>query len=149
VPTETLQWPASITVSTPQGVPFGRKGKEASMSKYRAVGHRYLSMCWRAHRLGREQAAEQWAIRFTDNVDVVYELGCAVDGHGSQTDEATGGSDDEEADEETATTTKPMPPAVTAQAMAPRHPHWTGPCSCFWPHRSSSRLVATYTRARC
>jgi hypothetical protein len=32
VPTETLQWLASITSMTPSGMPFGRKGKEESMS---------------------------------------------------------------------------------------------------------------------
>lgn len=66
VPTETLQWLASITAANPSGVPFGRKGKEASMSKYRSVGHRYLSFCWRAYRIGREEAFERWAVRFTD-----------------------------------------------------------------------------------
>ncbi|CAG9950090.1 unnamed protein product [Clonostachys rosea f. rosea IK726] len=66
VPTETLQWLGSITAANPSGVPFGRKGKEASMSKYRSVGHRYLSFCWRAHRIGREEAYERWAVRFTD-----------------------------------------------------------------------------------
>lgn len=66
VPTETLQWLASITAANPSGVPFGRKGKEASMSKYRSVGHRYLSFCWRAYRIGREEAFKRWAIRFTD-----------------------------------------------------------------------------------
>ncbi|KAI3573140.1 hypothetical protein IWW34DRAFT_636246 [Fusarium oxysporum f. sp. albedinis] len=45
VPTETLQWLASVTATNPSGMPFGSKGKEASMSKYRSVGHRYLSFC--------------------------------------------------------------------------------------------------------
>jgi superfamily II DNA helicase RecQ len=79
VPTETLQWLASITATSPSGMPFGRKGKEASMSKYRSVGHRYLSFCWRAYRIGRKEAFERWAIRFTDEQwsllrDVVDEL---------------------------------------------------------------------------
>ncbi|KAI3573486.1 hypothetical protein IWW34DRAFT_855654 [Fusarium oxysporum f. sp. albedinis] len=39
VPTETLQWLASVTATTPSGMPFGRMGKEASMSKYQSVGH--------------------------------------------------------------------------------------------------------------
>ncbi|KAH7233815.1 uncharacterized protein BKA55DRAFT_742558 [Fusarium redolens] len=56
VPTETLQWLASITATGPSGMPFGRKGKEASMSKYRSVGHCYLSCCWRLYRIGREEA---------------------------------------------------------------------------------------------
>lgn len=47
-------------------MPFSRKGKEASISKYRSVSHRYLSFCWRAHRIRREEAYERWAVRFTD-----------------------------------------------------------------------------------
>ncbi|EXK25161.1 hypothetical protein FOMG_18164 [Fusarium oxysporum f. sp. melonis 26406] len=66
VPTETLQWLASITATSPSGVPFGRKGKEASMTKYRSVGHRYLSFCWRSYRIGREEAFRRWAVQFTD-----------------------------------------------------------------------------------
>ncbi|KAK2684833.1 hypothetical protein QWA68_016741 [Fusarium oxysporum] len=66
VPTESLQWLASITATSPSGVPFGRKGKEASMTKYRSVGHRYLSFCWRSYRIGREEAFRRWAVQFTD-----------------------------------------------------------------------------------
>jgi hypothetical protein len=60
-------------------MPFGRKGKEASMSKYRSVGYRYLSFCWRVYCIGREEAFERWAICFTDEQwsllrDVVDEL---------------------------------------------------------------------------
>ncbi|KAI3572913.1 hypothetical protein IWW34DRAFT_837925 [Fusarium oxysporum f. sp. albedinis] len=66
VPTETLQWLNSISSVTPSGVPFGRKGKEESMSQYKSVGHRYLSFCWKAYRIGRKEAFERWAIRFTD-----------------------------------------------------------------------------------
>ncbi|OBS16938.1 hypothetical protein FPOA_12490 [Fusarium poae] len=36
------------------------------MSQYRSVGHRYLSFCWKAHRIGRKEAFERWAVRFTD-----------------------------------------------------------------------------------
>jgi hypothetical protein len=66
VPTETLQWLASITSTTPADTPFSREGKEASMIKYRSVGHRYLGFCWRAYRIGREEALKRWAVRFTD-----------------------------------------------------------------------------------
>jgi hypothetical protein len=66
VPTETLQWLNSISSVTPNGVPFGRKGKEESMSQYKSVGHRYLSFCWKACRIGRKEAFERWAVRFTD-----------------------------------------------------------------------------------
>ncbi|EXK76427.1 hypothetical protein FOQG_18829 [Fusarium oxysporum f. sp. raphani 54005] len=66
VPTETLQWLGSITSMTPSGVPFGRKGKEESMSQYKSVGHRYLSFCWKAYRIGRKEAFQCWAVRFTD-----------------------------------------------------------------------------------
>ncbi|VTO81898.1 unnamed protein product, partial [Fusarium graminearum] len=66
VPTETLQWLASITSMTPSGMPFSRKGKEESMTQYRSVGQRYLSFCWKAYRIGREEALKRWAIRFTD-----------------------------------------------------------------------------------
>ncbi|KAG8664238.1 uncharacterized protein FPOAC1_013945 [Fusarium poae] len=66
VPTETLQWLASITATSPSGVPFGKKGKEASMTKYRSVGHRYLSFCWRSCRIGRGEAFRRWAVQFTD-----------------------------------------------------------------------------------
>ncbi|KAK1449593.1 hypothetical protein CMEL01_16800 [Colletotrichum melonis] len=58
VPAETLQWLASIVSTSPSGMPFGLKGKEASMTKYRSVGHRYLGFCWRAHRAGRDEALE-------------------------------------------------------------------------------------------
>jgi hypothetical protein len=49
------------------------------MSKYRSVGHRYLSFCWKAYRIGREEAFERWAVRFTDEQwsllhDVIEEL---------------------------------------------------------------------------
>lgn len=105
VPAETLQWLASITASMPQGVPFGLKAKETSMSKYRSVGHRYLGMCWRAHRIGRKQAADQWAIRFTERqwgllVDMVHELEVVGSRHGDQTDEASGTSGDEGGDDD-------------------------------------------------
>jgi hypothetical protein len=66
VPTETLQWLNSISSVAPSGVPFGRKGKEESMSQYKSVGHRYLSFCWKAYRIGRKEAFERWAVRFTD-----------------------------------------------------------------------------------
>ncbi|KAF6517699.1 hypothetical protein HZS61_003260 [Fusarium oxysporum f. sp. conglutinans] len=66
VPTETLQWLASISSTTPSGQPFGRKGKEASMIKYKSVGHRYLGFCWKAYHIGRKEALERWAVRFTD-----------------------------------------------------------------------------------
>ncbi|KAL3588256.1 hypothetical protein FPOAC2_14155 [Fusarium poae] len=66
VPTETLQWLNSISSVTPSGVPFGCKGKEESMSQYTSVGHRYLSFCWKAYRIGRKEAFERWAVRFTD-----------------------------------------------------------------------------------
>ncbi|KAH7183891.1 hypothetical protein IWW34DRAFT_555668, partial [Fusarium oxysporum f. sp. albedinis] len=56
----------SITSMTPSGVPFGRKGKEESMSQYKSVGHRYLSFCWKAYRIGRKEAFKCWAVRFTD-----------------------------------------------------------------------------------
>jgi superfamily II DNA helicase RecQ len=36
------------------------------MSQYKSVGHRYLSFCWKACRIGRKEAFERWAIRFTD-----------------------------------------------------------------------------------
>ncbi|KAG7411952.1 hypothetical protein Forpe1208_v009601 [Fusarium oxysporum f. sp. rapae] len=64
--TETLQWLASISSSTPSGQPFSCKGKEASMIKYKSVGHRYLGFCWKAYRIGRKEALERWAVCFTD-----------------------------------------------------------------------------------
>ncbi|RYC77724.1 hypothetical protein BFJ63_vAg19402 [Fusarium oxysporum f. sp. narcissi] len=36
------------------------------MTKYRSVGHRYLSFCWRSYRIGREEAFRRWAVQFTD-----------------------------------------------------------------------------------
>ncbi|OBS16293.1 hypothetical protein FPOA_13079 [Fusarium poae] len=50
VPTETLQWLASISSTTPSGQPFGRKGKEASMIKYKSVGHRQAGDPFHVHR---------------------------------------------------------------------------------------------------
>ncbi|KAH6871996.1 hypothetical protein B0T10DRAFT_372450, partial [Thelonectria olida] len=69
----------SISSVNPQGMPFGRKGKETSMMKYQSAGHRYLGFCLRAYWLGRKLAFERWAIHFTDEqwsllCDVVYEL---------------------------------------------------------------------------
>ncbi|KAJ0357932.1 hypothetical protein COL26b_014517, partial [Colletotrichum chrysophilum] len=109
VPTETLQWLASIVSTTPSGMPFGLKGKEASMAKYRTVGHRYLGFCWRAHQIGRDEALERWAIRFTDEqwsllCDVVDELerSSIASGHnnGFRSDQdSEDGADDEAGDE--------------------------------------------------
>ncbi|KAM5521618.1 hypothetical protein FOXYSP1_15509 [Fusarium oxysporum f. sp. phaseoli] len=45
MPTEMLQWLASVTITNPSGMPFGSKGKKASISKYQSVSHRYLSFC--------------------------------------------------------------------------------------------------------
>ncbi|KAH6974711.1 hypothetical protein EDB80DRAFT_516583, partial [Ilyonectria destructans] len=80
VPVETLQWLGSVSATTPQGVPFGLKGKASSMAKYRSVGQRYLGFCLRAYWLGRDEAFKQWAVRFTDEqwsllLDVAHELG--------------------------------------------------------------------------
>ncbi|PHH49740.1 hypothetical protein CFIMG_007654RA00001 [Ceratocystis fimbriata CBS 114723] len=79
VPVETLQWLASIDATKPTGVPFGRKGKEESMARYRIVGQRYLSFCWNAYSLGRERAFEKLGVQFTNEqwdafVKVSYEL---------------------------------------------------------------------------
>ncbi|KJZ69994.1 hypothetical protein HIM_10605 [Hirsutella minnesotensis 3608] len=79
VPRETLQLLASISPTVLEGKPFGRKGREASMAKYRSVGHRYLGFCFRAYKQGREEALERWAVRFTDEQwgllgDLVYSL---------------------------------------------------------------------------
>ncbi len=79
VPTETLQWLASVVPTAPHGVPFGRLGKEASISKYRSVGHRYLGFALEAYRLGREEAFARLAASFTDEQwsllgDVVEEV---------------------------------------------------------------------------
>ncbi|EXM16384.1 hypothetical protein FOTG_15316 [Fusarium oxysporum f. sp. vasinfectum 25433] len=84
VPTETLQWLASISSTTPSGQPFGRKGKEASMIKYKSVGHRYLGFCWKAYHIGCKEALERWAVRFTDEQwsllqDIADELESSAD----------------------------------------------------------------------
>ncbi|KJZ70716.1 hypothetical protein HIM_09900 [Hirsutella minnesotensis 3608] len=62
VPRETLQLLASISPTALEVKPFGRKGREASMAKYRSVGHRYLGFCFRAYKQGREEALERWAV---------------------------------------------------------------------------------------
>jgi hypothetical protein len=36
------------------------------MTKYRSIGYRYLSFCWRSYRIGCEEAFQCWAIQFTD-----------------------------------------------------------------------------------
>jgi hypothetical protein len=108
VPTETLQWLASITVTSPNGVPFGRKGKEASMTKYRSVGHRYLSFCWRSYRLGREEAFQRWAIQFTDEQwSLLHDVGEEIEGDAFPSSRDSGfcsgrniDTDDEEEDED-------------------------------------------------
>ncbi|KAF7532207.1 hypothetical protein G7Z17_g13664 [Cylindrodendrum hubeiense] len=121
VPVETLQWLGSVSATTPQGVPFGLKGKASSMAKYRTVGQRYLGFCLRAYWLGRAEAFTQWAVRFTDEQwsllqDIAHELGgsSSSDNDGSDNDgndndndndnNSSGdrGSDDEEEDEYTA-----------------------------------------------
>lgn len=80
VPVETLQRLASVSPTMLQGKPFGRKGREDSMVKYRSVGHRYLGFCYRAYKLGREEALEQLGISFTAEQwglfgDIMHELG--------------------------------------------------------------------------
>ncbi|KAJ0360120.1 hypothetical protein COL26b_014168 [Colletotrichum chrysophilum] len=108
VPTETLQWLASIVSTTPSGMPFGLKGKEASMAKYRTVGHRYLGFCWRAHHIGRDEALERWAIRFTDEqwsllCDVADELErssiASSHNHSCNDQDSEDGADDDAGDE--------------------------------------------------
>ncbi|RKK77109.1 hypothetical protein BFJ68_g17988, partial [Fusarium oxysporum] len=61
-----LQWLSSISLITAFGQPFGRKGKEALMIKYKSVGYCYLGFCWKAYCIGRKEALERWAVRFTD-----------------------------------------------------------------------------------
>lgn len=85
------------------------------MVKYRSVGHRYLGFCFRAYKVGREEAFKRWAIRFTDEQwgllsDVVYALenesisssqdsGFFSDGGDQSSDE---GREEEEEEEEDA-----------------------------------------------
>lgn len=80
VPVETPQRLASESPTMLAGKPFGRKGKKASMVKYRSVGHRYLGFCYRAYKLGRDEALVQLAVRFTEEQwgllgDIMHELG--------------------------------------------------------------------------
>ncbi|KAM7182592.1 hypothetical protein V8F33_014190 [Rhypophila sp. PSN 637] len=63
---KTLQWLTSISSTTPSGQPFSRKGKEASIRKYKSIGHRYLGFCWKAYGISRQEALERWAVYFTD-----------------------------------------------------------------------------------
>ena len=45
--------------------PFGAAGTEAALRKYSIVGQRYLCFCYRAYKLGREEADARLATRFT------------------------------------------------------------------------------------
>ncbi|OAQ71908.1 hypothetical protein VFPPC_12026 [Pochonia chlamydosporia 170] len=79
VPDETLQCLRGIEPGKPHQSPFRRTTKDKSQARYQAVGHRYLEFCWRAYQLGREEAASQLAMRFTDEQwslmgDVAHEL---------------------------------------------------------------------------
>ncbi|KAH7118434.1 hypothetical protein EDB81DRAFT_626560, partial [Dactylonectria macrodidyma] len=65
VPKETLQCLHGIQPGKPSSLPFGCTAKDKSRASYQSVGHRYLAFCWRAHQMGREDAAKRLAMRFT------------------------------------------------------------------------------------
>ena len=66
VPKETLQCLHGIEVGKPHSKPFGFTAQDDSHSRYKMMGYRYLSCCWRAHRMGREAAGTRLGIYFTD-----------------------------------------------------------------------------------
>ncbi|KAH8662637.1 hypothetical protein BGZ61DRAFT_462911 [Ilyonectria robusta] len=79
VPKETLQCLHGIQPGKPNSLPFGCTAKDKSRASYQSVGHRYLEFCWRAHEMGREEAATRLAMHFTDEqwslmADVAREL---------------------------------------------------------------------------
>lgn len=79
VPKETLQCLHGIQPGKPNSLPFGCTAKDKSRASYQSVGHRCLAFCWRAHQMGREDAAKRLAMRFTDEqwslmADVAHEL---------------------------------------------------------------------------
>ncbi|KID81895.1 recQ family helicase [Metarhizium guizhouense ARSEF 977] len=78
-PDETLQCLHGIEAGKPHQRPFGHTTKDKSQARYQATGYRYMEFCWRAYRLGRQEAASRLAMRFTDEQwslmgDVVHEL---------------------------------------------------------------------------
>ncbi|CAJ2508478.1 Uu.00g135040.m01.CDS01 [Anthostomella pinea] len=66
VPHETLQWLASIDPGKPAGRPFGVKEHASSMDQYKGYWKRYLCYCVQTRQLGREEAAAQHGVRFSD-----------------------------------------------------------------------------------
>ncbi|KAH6974825.1 hypothetical protein EDB80DRAFT_595230 [Ilyonectria destructans] len=79
VPKETLQCLHGIQPGKPNSLPFGCTAKDKSRASYQSVRHRYLEFCWRAHEMGREEAATRLAMNFTDEqwslmADVAREL---------------------------------------------------------------------------
>ncbi len=79
VPKETLKCLHSIEAGKPHSKPFGFTAQDDSWMRYRALGYRYLAFCWRAYRMGREEAGDRLGAYFLDQQwsllgDVVEEL---------------------------------------------------------------------------
>ena len=79
VPKETLKCLHGIEASKPHSKPFGFTAQDDSWIRYRALSYRYLAFCWRAYRMGREEAGDRLGAYFLDQQwsllgDVVEEL---------------------------------------------------------------------------
>ncbi|KJK87120.1 hypothetical protein H633G_09028 [Metarhizium anisopliae BRIP 53284] len=66
VPKPILQRLHGIEDGKSNPIPFRMSSDPDTLSKYSIVCQRYLCFCWRAYRLGREEARTRLAMRFTD-----------------------------------------------------------------------------------
>ncbi|KID81364.1 hypothetical protein MGU_11274 [Metarhizium guizhouense ARSEF 977] len=66
VPKPILQRLHGIEDGKSNPIPFRMSSDPDTLSKYSIVCQRYLCFCWRAYRLGRDEARTRLAMRFTD-----------------------------------------------------------------------------------
>ncbi|KAH7021617.1 uncharacterized protein B0I36DRAFT_367985 [Microdochium trichocladiopsis] len=66
VPKEVLRYLASVDPDRPAGGPFRTENGQDTKDRYQAYWKRYLYYCVRTGRLGRDEAAEKFRIRFND-----------------------------------------------------------------------------------
>ncbi|CAI6091000.1 unnamed protein product [Clonostachys chloroleuca] len=110
VPKETLKCLHSIEAGKSHSKPFGFTAQDDSWMRYKSLGYRYLAFCWRAHRMGREEAGNRLGAYFLDDQwsmlgDVVEELDEVLNSgqgafNGSHDDTGFFSDDSEEDDEQ-------------------------------------------------
>ena len=67
VPRAIRQLTNAITEKGIQGKPFEVGAIQGTLRKYTIIMQRYLSFCWRAHKMGRDEAHSSLGIVFTDD----------------------------------------------------------------------------------